>query len=129
MSRMERQGFESKKPASAEFGRQMSFLGVLAENAAQAAEVHRALSALAARCSANMVESAVAIQGEIARMTVDAVVHRDPGALMSIGARAIRSGFRETMDCAGRNLQAAQAVGAQILDTVSTPQGAGIGTP
>jgi hypothetical protein len=56
-------------------------------------------------------------------LTLDAVLHGDPGALMSLGERAVRAGFREGMDCAARNLKAAQSTGTQILDAISTPPG------
>lgn len=118
-----------KKSPSAEIDRHVSVLGVLAENAAQAVHVQQALAGFTAGCATNIVESAVAVQAEIARMTLDAVLHGNPGALMSLGERAARTAFREGMDCAARNMQAAQSAGTQILDTVSTPPGSASGTP
>lgn len=129
MTTRERQGIASKKTAPAEIDRQMSVLGVMAGNAAQATQLQQALAGLAATCAANIAESAVAVQVEIARMTLDAVLHGDPVALMSLGDRAVRTGFGEGMDCAARNLQAAQSAGSQILDTLSKPPGAASGTP
>lgn len=126
---MERQGTASKKIAPGKIERHVSLFGVMAGNAAQAAQFQRALTGLAMTCATNVAESAAAVQAEIARMTIDAVLHGDPGALMSLGERAARTGFSEGMECAARNLRAAQSAGSQILDTLSTPSGAASGTP
>lgn len=129
MAAKEKQVVDSKKTATGFMDQHMTVFGVLAESAGQMAAVQQSLFGFAASCTTNLVESAIAVQTEIARMSMDAMVHGDPIALMSLGQRAARTGFRETMDCAARNLATAQSLGAQILDTVSTPPGSKPGTP
>lgn len=129
MATREKQVVDSNKAAPGFLDQQMTVFGVLAENAGQVAEWQKSLIGFATSCAANMVESAMAAQTEIARMSLDAMLHRDPVALMSLSQRAARTGFREGMDCAARNLATAKSLGAQILDAVSTPPGGKPGTP
>lgn len=127
MATRQKQVVDSEKAASGFLDQQTAVFGVLAENAAQMAEVQKSWLGLATACAVNIVQSAMATQTEIARMSLDAMLHRDPLAMMSLGQRAARTGFRETMDCASRNLQAAQSLGVHVLDAVSTPAAAKAG--
>ena len=121
MASREKQAVHAEKTAPAGLDHHATMFAVLAGNAAQIAEVQKSLFGLATSCAANILESAMSVQTEVARMSLDAMLHGDPAALMSLGQRAARAGFREGMDCAARNLATAQSLGARVLDTVSTP--------
>lgn len=129
MTTKEKQVVDSKKSTDGFLDQHMTVFSVLSENAAQMAELQKSLIGFATDCVANMMNSAMAMQTEIARLSFDAMLHGDPVAMMSLGQRAARIGFGEGMDCATRNLQTAQSFGAHFLDAVATPPGAKSGTP
>jgi len=128
MADKEKQVADVKNFSNGFLDQQMTMFGALAENAAQMAEVQKSVLGLATSCATNVIQSAMATQAEIARMSLDAMLHRDPVALMSLGKRAMRTGFEEGMDCAARNLRSAQSVGSHLLEGYSAPHSGQTGT-
>lgn len=123
MPENETQGRDQAFSGSGLIDHQKTLFGAVAQNAALMTEVQRSLFALAAACMANVMESTIATQREVARLSLDAVEHRDPLAMMSISQRAAQAGFREGLDCANRNLQAARTLGERVLESITTSAG------
>ena len=109
-----RKDIQTQEQANAFVDLHATLRGVLSGNIVKTVQFQQALADNSADIARMMIEAAAKSRRDIAQLLIDALMQRDPVALMTLAPRAAQTGLREGMACAANVLQSAQTLGKAV---------------